>query len=805
MGGHGGLHGAGADRGSDREPANRRVLARLRPVRGPDRPASVQAGERPGDAVGSRVHAAAVGARGLAGRTGGVRRRRAAGDGQGPRGALRVRGRARPRGACRGARGAGSRAASRSARLLPAERSTGLATAGAAASRGRPGRRAAGRRSAGLLLADRRRRGDRVALRIGRPEQTGPRRRRRPRLRCGPPPTGAACRRCRPRARTWRARCWTGRSGWWADSASGSNGSRRVEGYDPVINGWKAGPDLPVRLHHEMVVTYKGELVVIGGWIPKGSDPERRDLRPRVRAARRQVGAAALPATGRARRARPPWSAIGSWSSAARPTAAWSTPPRCSTASTGATAANIPTPREHLAAASDGRLRLRGGRTRAVARQELRGARALRPRQPTAGSGCPTCRPPAAGSGPRSRAAICSRSAARARRDALGDGRVLRHRARGLVQRPRRCAPPATGSPWPRSAARSTRSAAHRDPATPAQRRRRRRSAWCPLAAPRRRAAAAWRRLPPMPTARQNMASTVLDGTIWVVGGLESRLHRLAAGRGLRPGDQRLEGRPRPAGAAAPRDGRDLQGRAGRDRRLDPEGIGPKRRGLRPRVRAARRQVGGAALAQPARARRARRPWSAIGSWSSAARPMAAWSTPPRCSTASTGATGAEHPDPARAPRGGLGRALPLRGRRTRAVARQELRGARALRPRQPTAGSDCPTCRPPAAASAPRSRTAICSRSAARPRRDVLGDGRVLRHRAQVLVERPLDAHPPPRARGGRDRPHALCARRRTATRPRERGGDRGGAQAHALSDRRPLRTGPGRCCSRNGGSAAP
>ena len=55
--------------------------------------------------------------------------------------------------------------------------------------------------------------------------------------------------------------------------AGGSNGSRRVEGYDPVINGWKAGPDLPVRLHHEMAVTYKDELVVMGGWIPKGSDP----------------------------------------------------------------------------------------------------------------------------------------------------------------------------------------------------------------------------------------------------------------------------------------------------------------------------------------------------------------------------------------------------------------------------------------------------------------------------------------------------------------------------------------------------
>jgi non-specific serine/threonine protein kinase len=53
----------------------------------------------------------------------------------------------------------------------------------------------------------------------------------------------------------------------------GSSGQRRIEGYDPAVNGWKVGPELPVRLHHEMAVTYKGELVVMGGWEPKGSDP----------------------------------------------------------------------------------------------------------------------------------------------------------------------------------------------------------------------------------------------------------------------------------------------------------------------------------------------------------------------------------------------------------------------------------------------------------------------------------------------------------------------------------------------------
>ena len=33
-----------------------------------------------------------------------------------------------------------------------------------------------------------------------------------------------------------------------------------------------------------------------------------------------------------------------------------------------------------------------------------------------------------------------------------------------------------------------------------------------------------WRRRAPLPTARQNMDGTVVDGTIWVVGGLGKRL-----------------------------------------------------------------------------------------------------------------------------------------------------------------------------------------------------------------------------------------------------------------------------------------
>jgi predicted Ser/Thr protein kinase len=135
--------------------------------------------------------------------------------------------------------------------------------------------------------------------------------------------------------------------------AAGSEGSRQVEGYDPVINGWKSAPELPVRLHHQMTVTYKGELVVIGGWIPKGSDPSA-EITDRVFALRngrwaelpsltrpRAAGAAAVvgdrivvaggQADGRLIDTTEVFDGEG-----------WST------------GAKIPTPREHLAAVSDG-------------------------------------------------------------------------------------------------------------------------------------------------------------------------------------------------------------------------------------------------------------------------------------------------------------------------------------------------------------------------------------------------------------------------------------------------------------------
>ncbi|HZR12248.1 MAG TPA: kelch repeat-containing protein [Acidimicrobiia bacterium] len=44
----------------------------------------------------------------------------------------------------------------------------------------------------------------------------------------------------------------------------------KVEAFDPAIENWTAGPDLPLPLHHEIAVDYHGEIVVMGGWVPDG-------------------------------------------------------------------------------------------------------------------------------------------------------------------------------------------------------------------------------------------------------------------------------------------------------------------------------------------------------------------------------------------------------------------------------------------------------------------------------------------------------------------------------------------------------
>jgi serine/threonine protein kinase/N-acetylneuraminic acid mutarotase len=123
--------------------------------------------------------------------------------------------------------------------------------------------------------------------------------------------------------------------------------------YDPATNRWTTGPGLPLPLHHFTAVTYEGEAVVIGGFVPgdeltsnqsgdvyalrEGTWQKLPSLKhPRAAAAAAVVGDKIVVAGGQAGGELVPQTEVFDgerWTDAAE----------------------IPTPREHLGAASDGR------------------------------------------------------------------------------------------------------------------------------------------------------------------------------------------------------------------------------------------------------------------------------------------------------------------------------------------------------------------------------------------------------------------------------------------------------------------
>ncbi|WP_040812066.1 serine/threonine-protein kinase [Nocardia concava] len=130
--------------------------------------------------------------------------------------------------------------------------------------------------------------------------------------------------------------------------------SARQEGYDPAIDTWKAGPDLPIAVNHPMAVTYNDEPVVLGGWVASGGklDATASDrvmamragkwvelphlIRPRAAGAAAVVGNKIVVTGGQADNALVPTTEVFDGTS-------WTT------------VADLPTPRDHLAAVSDGK------------------------------------------------------------------------------------------------------------------------------------------------------------------------------------------------------------------------------------------------------------------------------------------------------------------------------------------------------------------------------------------------------------------------------------------------------------------
>ena len=65
----------------------------------------------------------------------------------------------------------------------------------------------------------------------------------------------------------------------WIFGGLGSDGavSGRHEGYDPAIDSWKAGDNLPVPVQHAMSVTWQGNPIVLGGWKTAGANKAATD------------------------------------------------------------------------------------------------------------------------------------------------------------------------------------------------------------------------------------------------------------------------------------------------------------------------------------------------------------------------------------------------------------------------------------------------------------------------------------------------------------------------------------------------
>ena len=140
---------------------------------------------------------------------------------------------------------------------------------------------------------------------------------------------------------------------WVIGGLTASGATDVVEAYDPAGDRWTPGPALPVALHHASATTYRGEIVVAGGFLAAGSlyaRPSDRVL------ALRNGGWVDLP---RLRRPRGAAAAAVAGDvlvlAGGRDVSALVGPTEVFDGSGWRDAEPIPTRRDHLSAASDGR------------------------------------------------------------------------------------------------------------------------------------------------------------------------------------------------------------------------------------------------------------------------------------------------------------------------------------------------------------------------------------------------------------------------------------------------------------------
>ena len=126
------------------------------------------------------------------------------------------------------------------------------------------------------------------------------------------------------------------------NSEATDTATNKTEYYDTVLHVWSKGPNLPFAVHHAMMVNYRGQLWLIGGFLPQGHEPGGGRLEQGAEAGRDHgpVGRRPVRCIMRGPRARRWWWTTRSSLWAAGPAASTrgrSSRPRSSTARAGTT------------------------------------------------------------------------------------------------------------------------------------------------------------------------------------------------------------------------------------------------------------------------------------------------------------------------------------------------------------------------------------------------------------------------------------------------------------------------------------
>jgi serine/threonine-protein kinase PknK len=300
----------------------------------------------------------------------------------------------------------------------------------------------------------------------------------------------------------------------WIFGGLGPDGavSANHEGYDPAIDSWKGGDNLPVPVQHAMSVTWQDNPIVLGGWRSAGPNPVASDqvwrvvngrwvelprlLQPRAAAAAAVVGERIIVTGG-----------VGANGALLNTTEIFD-------GNTWTLGAPIPTPRQMLAAASDTKLLYAVGGSTGTA--ELPTVEAY---DPAANSWAPL--PNLAQ--PRSDLGVAIADGRLVAVGGISAGQVLKSVAVFDLAAKSWAGLPDMATPRHGMAVAAVNKSVYAiGGSTEIGDARLTSTAEALKLAPRKlQPAPQWRTLPDAPTARLMMAGTVLDGKIWVIGGLK--------------------------------------------------------------------------------------------------------------------------------------------------------------------------------------------------------------------------------------------------------------------------------------------